>query len=287
MEHRRTAAELEALDAAIEQVLAADHPQSVRHVFYRMTDPRLEAAVPKTEAGYRLVQRRCLALRRSGEVPYGWISGATRRGYHVATYGGPGEFIRRMAGYYRAELWTEDEPHVEVWCESRSLAGVLQGTCEDLAVSLYPAGGFSSATLAWEAARQIDARDRDFAVVLYVGDYDPAGLLIDVAIERELRRHIRTELDVERLAVTEEQIEEWGLPTKPRKAGERRLPDVKDTVEAEAVPAARMRALVRAAVEAWLPDGALERARAAEASEREGLKALGVEMEGDFMGHAP
>jgi hypothetical protein len=26
----------------IYEVLAADHPQSVRHLFYRMTDPRLE-----------------------------------------------------------------------------------------------------------------------------------------------------------------------------------------------------------------------------------------------------
>ena len=38
---RRTDAQLEQLDAQIIAVLKEDHPQSVRHVFYRMTDPRL------------------------------------------------------------------------------------------------------------------------------------------------------------------------------------------------------------------------------------------------------
>jgi hypothetical protein len=32
-------------------VLAADHPQSVRHCFYRMTDPRLPEPVEKSDRG--------------------------------------------------------------------------------------------------------------------------------------------------------------------------------------------------------------------------------------------
>ena len=156
-------------------VLEADHPQSVRHVCYRLTDPRLAEPVDKSDAGYRAVQRRCLELRRAGRIPYGWISDATRRGYHVSTFADAGDFIRRMSGIYRAHIWTRELPHVEVWCESRSLAGVLQNECEALGVSLYPSGGFASATLAYEAATEIDRHGCDRAVVLYVGDFDPAG----------------------------------------------------------------------------------------------------------------
>lgn len=276
---RRTKAELDTLDRQIIEVLRGDHPQSVRHVFYRMTDPRLSAPVPKSEQGYKLVQRRCLKLRREGRVPYGWISDTTRRGYHVPTYDGPGDFIERSAWLYRARLWDADTPHVEVWCESRSLAGVLQSTCEALAVSLYPAGGFTSATLAYEAAREIDAEDRDGAVVLYVGDYDPAGVLIDQAIERELRSHLATPLTVRRLAINREQIEVFDLPTKPRKESERRRLDIQATVEAEALPAHVMRGIVRDAVEAYLPAGALDAVRVAEESERFGLRRLGQYIE--------
>ena len=276
---RATKAEQSVLDDQILDVLGEDHPQSVRHVFYRMTDPRLPEPVDKTEHGYRRVQRRCLALRRNGSIPYGWISDATRRGYHVSTFDGPGDFIRRFAGLYRAELWTEDLPHVEVWVESRSLAGVLTDTCRDLAVSLYPAGGFTSATLAYEAALEIDRKDRDSAVVVYVGDFDPAGLLIDQAIKAELEKHLATPLELHRLAVNEDQIAEFDLPTKPRKATDRRRPDIAETVEAEALPAAIMRRMVREAVEAYLPPGALHAAKVAEHSEREGLRALGKEID--------
>ena len=38
---RRTDAQIAQLDEQIIDVLKEDHPQSVRHIFYRMTDPRL------------------------------------------------------------------------------------------------------------------------------------------------------------------------------------------------------------------------------------------------------
>ena len=41
MARRRTKAEIETFEAQIYNELLADNPQSVRHVFYRMTDPRL------------------------------------------------------------------------------------------------------------------------------------------------------------------------------------------------------------------------------------------------------
>ena len=273
----------ETLDNQIVAVLKVDHPQSVRHVFYRMTDPRLAEPVDKSESGYQRVQRRCLALRRSGRIPYRWISDATRRGFHVSTFANGGEFVEAFAGLYRANLWTEDLPHVEVWCESRSLAGVLVDECRRLAVSLYPSGGFSSATLCYEAACEIDREERARAVVLYVGDYDPAGVLIDRDIENKLREHLETPLEFNRLAINPAQIEEFDLPTKPRKAGERRRLDVKETVEAEALPAATMRSMVREAVEAYLPAGALNVAKVAEESERKGLRALGLLIQSEGM----
>ena len=60
--------------------------------------------------------------------------------------------------------------------------------------------------------------------VLYVGDFDPAGVLIDRALERELRQHLRSDVDLafRRVAINPDQIELYDLPTKPRKVGDRR-----------------------------------------------------------------
>lgn len=273
---RRTKAEQDRLDAQIIGILQADHPQSVRHVFYRCTDPRMPEPVEKSDRGYRHVQHRCLQLRRSGVVPYAWITDTSRMGYFTQTYGDAGDFLRRVSGLYRSDLWqhTSVETYCEVWVESRSIAGVLVDLCRELAVSLYPAGGFTSASFAYEAAEGLNAQGT--TKVFFIGDHDAAGVLIDVSIERELRRHLKpgVVLDFERIAITEEQIIEYDLPTKPRKAGERRAKHIEHAVEAEALPARIMRQLLRDRIEALLPAGLLESVKAAEQSEREQILSI-------------
>jgi hypothetical protein len=207
---RRTQDSLDQLDKQIIEVLKEDHPQSVRHVFYRMTDPRLPEPVEKSDRGYRHVQDSCVKLRRSGALPFGWISDASRRGYFTNTYASAQDFLRSVTRHYRADLWQHSDYYCEVWVESRSIAGVVQEDCEELAVSLYPAGGFSSITLAFEAAGNINAVcNGRSAVIFYIGDYDPAGVLIDVAIERELRAHLDPDISLsfERIGITLGQIE--------------------------------------------------------------------------------
>jgi hypothetical protein len=268
---RRTRDRVFQLERQIITELANDNPQSIRHVFYRMTNPRLVESVEKSERGYRHTQRRVTELRRNDVVPYRWITDATRRGYFVNTFRDRFDFLRHVARIYRADLWAENDTYCEVWVESRSIAGVVEADCNELAVPLYPAGGFSSITLAYEAAEEINAEhDGRHLVIFYIGDYDPAGMLIDVAVENELRRHLDPAVSMEfvRLGITVEQIVEYDLPTKPRKEKDRRAPHVAETVEAEAMPAGIMRALLRTAIEALLPANALTVARAAEESER-------------------
>ncbi len=271
---RRNRQRVAQLDAQIMAVLREDHPQSVRHIFYCMTNPRLPEPVEKSDRGYRHVQSRCVAMRRDGRLPYGWLSDTGRMGYFTNTFTGRADFIRRVAGMYRADLWADAECKAEVWCESRSIAGVILTDCQELAVSLYPCGGFSSITFAHDAAQAMnDADDGRETVIFYVGDYDPAGVLIDVALERELRAHLHNDVRMRfvRLGITREQVEEYDLPTKPRKAGDRRALQVEYTVEAEAMPANTLRDLLRERIESLLPERALEVAKVAEEHEREGL----------------
>ncbi|RKP58633.1 hypothetical protein [Pararobbsia silviterrae] len=274
---RRTRAQLDKLDEQIIDVLRADHPQSVRHVFYRMTDPRMAEPVEKSDRGYRHVQDRCVKLRRSGLLPYSWIADMSRRGYFVNTFSDAGDFLMRMRGLYRSDLWQDSDHRCEVWAESRSIASVIQADCAELAVPLYPCGGFSSVSFVHEAAVQHnESGDQRPLTVLYIGDYDPAGVLIDLALQRELRAHLRTDVDMRfiRIGINEAQIEEFDLPTKPRKTTDKRSLHVKSTVEAEAMPARTLRNLLRAEVESLLPPNALDVAKVAERSEREHIRRM-------------
>lgn len=71
---RRTKARIEQLDSQIIEALKASAPQSVLHLFYRMTDPSLPEYVENSWRGYRHVQDRCVKLRRVGMVPTEWIA---------------------------------------------------------------------------------------------------------------------------------------------------------------------------------------------------------------------
>ncbi len=59
---RRTRSECQLLRDQIASVLQDDHPQSVRHVFYRMTDLRLQALVEKSDRGEASERAGLLAL---------------------------------------------------------------------------------------------------------------------------------------------------------------------------------------------------------------------------------
>jgi hypothetical protein len=274
---RRTRREVAALDDAIIDALMRAAPCSVRHVFYLLTDPSRPVHVEKSERGYRHVQHRLTKLRRSGRVPYGLVVDATRRGYFTATYACAADFLSEMASRYRGDLWSMSDHYCEVWCESRSIAGVIEPLCRDLAVSLYPSGGFSSLSFIFEAAESIKSVRRGKPVIiLYVGDYDPAGVLIDRSIETELRGHLGRDvpLDFIRVGITPEQIGELHLPTKPRKMGDRRAPHIVGTVEAEAMPPDILRHLLRAHIEGLLPAHALAVTKVAEQSEREFIEGM-------------
>lgn len=279
---RRTKDRMDTLDAQIMDVLKEDHPQSVRHVFYRMTDPRLAEPVEKSDRGYRHVQSRCVVLRRAGLIPYNWIADLSRQGYFVNTFDDAGDFIRQMGGLYRADLWRDADVKCEVWAESRSIASVMLSDCKELAVDLYPCGGFSSLSFVHAAAQSHNANgDKRPLVVIYVGDFDPAGVLIDAALERELRQHLNSTIDLEfkRIAINEWQVEAYDLPTKPRKDGDKRSQHVKYSVEAEAMKASDLRSILRANVEALLPVGALHTAKVAEQSERSHLRNMAAMFE--------
>jgi hypothetical protein len=273
---RRSKARIGQLWDQMHGVLEADHPQSVRHVFYRMTEPWPEP-VAKSKAGYTIVQRQLVKMRLKGTIPYGWITDATRRGYFTPTWSDPADAVRHIAALYRRNYWATALVYVEVWVESRSIAGIVQADCEELCVPLYPAAGFSSHTLTWESSQKIqaaqqaaehiapEARGRPVHI-LYIGDYDAAGLLIDKKIEAQLRRHLPgQELHFHRLAITAEQIALMRLPTKP--TNDKRGGFKGDTVEAEAMPAGVLRKLLREAIESFMNRHELAKLKVAEASE--------------------
>ena len=89
---------------------------------------------------------------------------------------------------------------------------MIRRTCSELGVSLYPAGAVVSETFIYEAAIEIEEIGNP-AVLLYLGDFDPAGLLIDQDIAEKMRCHLPgLRIALRRLAITPEQVDHYRLP---------------------------------------------------------------------------
>ena len=91
---RSTRAEVEERRAAIRELAEQSAPATVRQVFYLAT---VEGIVPKSEAGYSMVQTDLVLMRRDGRVPYHWLADSTRWQRRPHTYGSVREALSETA----------------------------------------------------------------------------------------------------------------------------------------------------------------------------------------------
>jgi len=310
---RRTSAELEVIDQAIITAVEEDSPVTLRGVFYRAESA---GAVEKTEAGYRLVGRELLKLRRARRVSYADITDGTRWITKPDTWTGLDQMLNDATASYRRALWHDQDTEVQVFTEKDAISGVILPVTEQWDVPLGVLRGYASESFSWSVADSIRAAGRRGKTVwLYqLGDHDPSGL----DAWRSFRERVcgflgphTAEIEdadtlapgllyypfpvgaddsdpvayvwFDRLAVTEEQIEEWGLPTRPTKQSDPRSTGFGGgSTEVDAIRAPILRQLVEDAITQHIDPEALAVVRVAEQSERELLTRMHSDYQGEI-----
>jgi hypothetical protein len=242
-------------------------PMTVRQVFYQAT---VRDIVEKTEAGYTKVQTDLTVMRRVGALPYDWLADNTRWQRKPRTFNGVEEALRATARLYRKNLWAGADAYLEVWLEKDALAGVVLPITALNDVPLMVARGYASLSFLHGAAEYINALEVP-TYIYHLGDFDPSGVNAGQKIEETLRE-MAPDADIifERLAVTEEQIAEWRLPSRPTKSTDSRSRGFGEiSVELDAIEPDLLRALVQDAIENHLPPEQFNILKIAEQSERE------------------
>jgi hypothetical protein len=247
-------------------------PMTVRQMFYALVT---RGVVPKEERAYDRVAYHLLTMRRAGALPYDYIADLTRWVRKPDTYGSLQSFLQETQELYRKAVWDDIEERVEIWIEKDALAGVVVEITDAWDVPLLVMRGFPSETFIYSAAEAINASKKK-TWVYYFGDYDPSGVKISDSIAAKLHRWTRL-ADFVRVAVTEFQIYDWGLPTRPTKTGKHNTHAKGwqgDSVELDAIPADRLKAMVEEYITFHVQAGHLEAIRRTEAAERQTLKDL-------------
>ena len=255
-----------------------------RQVFYRLVGAH---GYPKDERASERVLNLLNRARRSGRIPFDAIRDDGAVAEVPLCFDGRTHFLEMItlwAQGYRRDRQDGQPQVVELWCEAAGMVPQLVRVAEPYGVAVYSSGGFESLAVKHEAAQRIADRTCP-TVVLQVGDFDPSGCAIfDSAADdvSTLAADLGSPNPVEfrRVAVTEEQIERYGLPEAPAKSTDRRGDWSGGTVQAEALAPDQLRDEVLAAVLELFDLEQYERVLSIERDERESLEQVVAGLEG-------
>jgi hypothetical protein len=260
----------EALLGPVQRLLKqyAGTPVTVRQLYYRLV---AGGVIPNTVRSYKNLVAALSTWRREKRIPFRAFEDRTR-GLDRKDVGwradDPVEWLRASlkealetaAGYHVAR-WYGQKKRVLVAVEKQALEGTFAEVCTELQVDLAVCRGYPSLSFLKEIADALSPRDPEADgrqnVVLYFGDLDPSGVNIPETIERDLGPELfDRDFELERVALTREQVEDLGLIPAPVKITDSRAgrfvhENGENVYELDAIEPGQLQQLIRDSVECY------------------------------------
>lgn len=252
--------------AVIDDTVPQVGPITLRQLFYMLV---VRFEYDKTERAY---QRLCEMMNRARRAQIVSMSdirddGLTRRewqgGYDTLywqAHRSREAFVRALpkaAEAFRYQRQGGQDQHLIVWCEAQGMVPQLVNAVGNWGIEVISSGGFDSLSSKHRIAYEIANRYVP-TVILHIGDRDPSGEHIHMSLFEDLEAFVDGMggepgyIDLERIAVTEDQIYELDLPTAPPKRTDNRSFSGLAT-QAEAIDPHDLRRIVRQAAR-WYID---------------------------------
>lgn len=179
--------------------------------------------------------------------------------------------VAAWAGELRFDRQTGQSRRLALWCEAAGMVPQLERVAAPFGVGVYSSGGFDSLTDKHRIGREWSSTA---ITVLHLGDHDPSGVHCFSALEEDVvafaRHYGGGDIEFVRLAVEPEQARQYGLPSAPPKATDRRSFDGNETWQLEALDPHDLAEIVRGAIEARLDRALYGRVLAEEEHARQG-----------------
>ena len=267
---------------------------TLRQLYYQYVSRDL---LPNSDRSYKRLGSIISDARLAGLIDWERIKDRTRFIRKNSHWDSPSDIVEACANQFEVDKWVGQEHYVEVWIEKDALVGVIEDVCKANDVAFFSCRGYSSQTALWEAAQRIiEKADEPYTieedelgfvenelgfvteddrkpVILHLGDHDPSG--IDMTRDIRERLALFSSLDdgptiqVERIALNMDQIEEYAPPPNPTKLSDSRARDYIDRYgpnswELDALNPTIMEDMIRSAIHKYMDKG-----RFADAKQRE------------------
>jgi hypothetical protein len=195
---------------------------TLRQLYYQFVARDL---IENTQRAYKRLGGIVNDARLAGLIDWNSIEDRTRNLEELAHWGGPGEIVRACAAQFRLDHWEKQPYRPEVWIEKEALVGVIAGVCQELDTPYFACRGYVSQSEQWRAGRRLarySHRDQK-PIVLHFGDHDPSGIDMTRDNQDRLDLFARQGVEVRRLALNMDQVEEYNPPPNPAKQTDARF----------------------------------------------------------------
>jgi hypothetical protein len=215
-------ARIEQANEIIEEYSAAGYVLTLRQLYYQFVSRDL---IKNTEREYKNLGNLISKGRLAGMIDWRAIEDRTRSLRYLPSWDSPAEIVRSSANQYHVDMWEGQDRRPEVWIEKEALAGVIAPICRELDVAYFACKGYVSQSEQWEAGVRIRQRvaqyDQD-TVILHLGDHDPSGMDMTRDNDDRLSMFSWEDVEVRRLALNMDQIEQYNPPPNPAKTTDAR-----------------------------------------------------------------
>ncbi len=142
----------------------------------------------------------------------------------------PYSVLNNIQYHYSEDYWSNQDVYIEVWVEKKALLNIVAKPCARLNVPYMACKGYMSSTAQWEAGKRfVDADNAGKRLLLlHLGDHDPSGLDMTRDNIERLTMFAGVDIEIRRLALNMEQIEEFNPPPNPTKLSDSRAIDYID-----------------------------------------------------------
>lgn len=192
-------------------------PLTLRQIFYQLVSRLL---IPNQHIQYKALSAALSKARKEGLIPWAAIEDRTRPLYGSTGWTDLSTFLYHLLSplpdLYERNLMEDQDYYIEVFVEKQALITPFERSAQRYHLLVNMGRGYSSTTvLKMMADRFIEREQMGYQpLVLAFSDLDPSG----VDLVRNLSRQFEDfglEPEVERVALTPEQVGEYNLPHDP------------------------------------------------------------------------
>ncbi len=157
--------------------------------------------------------------RLAGMLDWSYIVDRTRNLRANSHWSTPSSIIESVAYGYRNDLWANQPYRPEVWIEKDALLGVIEGVAIENDVPYFSCRGYTSQSETWRSGRRMKryAQGGQTPLVIHLGDHDPSGIDMSRDIEERLNMFSEYGVEVRRIALNMDQVDQYGPPPNPTK----------------------------------------------------------------------